>query len=146
MEIEREFVSTVFIVQDSRVLLNFNNKCKIWVPVGGHIEKNELPCQSVIREAKEESGLDIELVNPYQSLGSSNMIQPVILKLDHVRDNHKHMNLNYFGKVIGGLFKEISDDGAPSKWFSKEELMNTTTEELPENIREMALIALRDVE
>ena len=30
---------------------------------GGHIEKNELPHEAAIREAKEETGLNIELYN-----------------------------------------------------------------------------------
>lgn len=139
MEIEHEFISTVFVVQNNKVLLNFNNKCKIWVPVGGHIEKNEKPCDSAIREAKEESGLDIELASPFNNFKNNNMIQPVALKMDHITDTHNHMNLIYFGKVIGGSFTKISDDGAISKWFSKKEIENT---EMPENIKEMALKAL----
>jgi len=146
METEHEFISTVFVVQNNKVLLNFNNKCKVWVPIGGHIEKNEKPCESVIREAKEESGLDIELVDPYKKFENANMMQPVALRLDHITDTHKHMNLTYFGKIVGGKFREISDDGAPSKWFSKQDLLET---EMPDSIRELglkSLEALKDVE
>lgn len=142
MEITREFLSTVFIVRDNRVLLNFNNKCQIWVPVGGHIEKNELPCTSVVREAKEETGLDIELVSPFKR-ATDNLIQPVNVRLDHITDDHKHINLTYFGKVVGGYFQEVADDGAPSKWFSKEELEQEPKNKLLPNVKEWALEALR---
>lgn len=137
----REFLSTVFIVQDNKVLLNFNHKCKIWVPVGGHIEKNELPCQSVIREAKEETGLDIEIVS-IDKRPWDNLPQPINIRLDHITDDHKHINLTYLGKVMGGTFTNIADDGAPSRWFTKEELLTEPKEKMLENVKQWALEAL----
>ena len=99
MGMTREFLSTVFIVNKGKVLLNFNNKCKIWVPVGGHIEPNELPCTSVIREAKEETGLDIELISPDDKSKSGNLVQPVHIHLDHIKDDHKHINLMFLERT-----------------------------------------------
>ncbi len=137
MTITRDFVSTVFIVRDKKVLLTLNKKVGIWVPVGGHIEENELPCDCVIREAKEESGLDIELFNPFVNKSKhGSLIQPVNLRLDEIRKDHEHINFTYFAKVIGGEFKDISDDGQPSKWFTKEDLEKT---DLNENVRTWAL-------
>lgn len=137
MTITRDFVSTVFIVRDRKVLLTLNKKVGIWVPVGGHIEENELPCDCVIREAKEESGLDIELFNPFVNKSKhGSLIQPVNLRLDEIRKDHEHINFTYFAKVIGGEFKDISDDGQPSKWFTKEDLEKT---DLNENVRTWAL-------
>ena len=81
MEIIREFLSTVFVVKDNKVLMTWNKKVNNWVPIGGHIEPNELPCSSVIREAKEETGLDIELVSPYDKSTTGNLIQPVHIHL-----------------------------------------------------------------
>ncbi len=141
MQITRESLSTIFIVRDSKVLLNFNNKCQIWVPVGGHIEANELPCQSVIRETKEETGLDIEIISLKQK-DSDNLPQPVNIRLDHIKEDHKHINLTYFGKVIGGTYQEIADDGAPSKWFTKEELLEEPENKMLINVTEWALEAL----
>jgi 8-oxo-dGTP pyrophosphatase MutT (NUDIX family) len=135
----REFVSTVFIVDKGKVLLNFNNNCKVWVPIGGHIEKDDLPCDTVIREAKEETGLDIELVSSRPLKNKHEIVQPFDLRLDHVRDDHKHINITYFGIVKGGKYQEIADDGAPSKWFTKEELEKI---EMPENVKEWAIKAL----
>ena len=42
-EIKREFVSTVYLVKDARILLTLNEKINKWVPIGGHVEENELP-------------------------------------------------------------------------------------------------------
>lgn len=139
----REFLSTVFIVKEDKVLLTWNKKVKTWIPLGGHIEPNEMPCSSVIREAKEESGLDIEIVSsPYDNSSTRNMLQPVHVHLDNVKDDHKHINLIYFGIVKGGELMEESDEQTPLKWFSKEDL---DKEELLPNIKEWALDAMNQL-
>jgi len=101
MKIVREFISTVFVVQNGKVLLTWNKKCSTWVPIGGHIEPNELPCDSVMREAKEESGLDIEIFSPNKGK-TANIEQPVQINLDNVREDHKHINLMYFANCQRG--------------------------------------------
>ena len=119
MEIIREFLSTVFVVKQGKVLMTWNKKVNTWIPVGGHIEPNELPCDSVIREAKEESGLDIELFSPFDKSKTGNLIQPVHVHLDKIKPDHEHINLIYFGKVIGGELRNESDEQTALKWFYK---------------------------
>ena len=142
MEIVREFLSTVFVVSDGKVLMTWNNKVNNWIPIGRHIEPNELPCSSVVREAKEESGLDIELVSPFDKSKTANLIQPVHIHLDNIREDHKHINLIYFGIVKGGECFEIDDEGKELKWFSKEELLK---ENLIDSVKEWALEALNQL-
>ena len=139
MEIIREFLSTVFVVKDRKVLMTWNNKVNNWIPIGGHIEPNELPCSSVIREAKEESGLDIEVVSPFDNSKSANLVQPIHIHLDNITEDHKHINLIYFGIVKSGECFEIDDEGKELRWFSKEELEK---EDLLENVKEWATEAL----
>jgi len=141
MEIVREFLSTVFVVKDGKVLMTWNNKVNNWIPIGGHIEPNELPCSSVIREAKEESGLDIKLISPNTSK-TGNLVQPVHLHLDHIKEDHKHINLIYFAIVKGGTLLKESDEQTPLKWFSKEDIEK---EDLLPNIKELALEALNHI-
>lgn len=143
MTLIREFLSTAFIVKDGKVLMTWNKKVKTWIPVGGHIEPNELPCDSVIREAKEESGLDIELISPYDKSKTGNLVQPVHMHLDHIKNDHEHINLIYFGTVKGGELLKESDENTPLKWFSKEELEK---ENLLPNIKEWAIKAIEEVE
>lgn len=139
MDVIREFISTVFIVKDKKVLLTWNKKVNNWIPIGGHIEPNELPCSSIIREAKEESGLDIELISQFDKSKTANLVQPVHIHLDHIKEDHKHINLIYFGIVKGGKCFEIDDEGKELRWFSKEELEK---ENLLANVKEWALEAL----
>jgi len=139
MQIIREFISTVFVVKDGKVLMTWNNKVNNWIPIGGHIDPNELPCDSVIREAKEESGLDIELISPFNKSETDNLIQPVNVRIDHIKDDHKHINLVYFAIVQGEKCLRIDDEGKELKWFEKKELEK---ENLIDNVKEWAIKAL----
>lgn len=142
MVVVREFLSTVFVVNNGKVLMTWNNKVNNWIPIGGHIEPNELPCASVIREAKEESGLDIELVCPFDKSKTANLVQPVHIHLDHIREDHKHINLIYFGVVKDGKCFEVDDEGKELRWFTKEELQK---EDLISGVKEWAVEALNQL-
>ena len=142
MEITREFISTVFVVKNGKVLMTWNKKINNWIPIGGHIELNELPCDSVIREAKEESGLEIELISPPNKSETANLIQPVHIHLDHIKDDHKHINLIYFGIVKKGKCFEVDDEGKELRWFSKRELEK---ENILPNIKEWAIKSLKQL-
>ena len=78
----------------------------------------------------------------YLEHGMNNLPQPVNLRLDHIKEDHKHINIAYFGTVKSGVFKEKADDGAPSRWFTKEELENEPEDKLIPNVKEWALKAL----
>lgn len=142
MEIVREFLSTVFVVQNGKVLMTWNKKVNNWIPIGGHIEPNELPCKSSIREAKEEAGLDIELISPFDKSKTANLVQPVHIHLDHIKDDHKHINLIYFGIVKNGECFKLDDEGKELRWFSKDELEK---ENLIPSVKEWAIEALNQL-
>src|SRR3989338_7249796 len=65
----KHFAATAYIVSkidgEVKVLLHKHKKLGIWIGVGGHVEKEENPKQAVIREAKEETNLEITLVNQF---------------------------------------------------------------------------------
>ncbi len=132
----REFLSTVYIVKEGRVLLTFNQKVKKFVPLGGHIDENELPCECAIREAKEESGYDIELING-NDLKNNKLLQNLGIDLDIIKQDHHHINIAYIGKIIGGKEMEQSDEETELKWFSPEEIINHAG--IFENTKEKAL-------
>lgn len=54
-----------YIKKDDRVLMLYRNKKKkdmhegLWVAPGGHIEWNESPYEALVREIKEETGLEV---------------------------------------------------------------------------------------
>jgi ADP-ribose pyrophosphatase YjhB (NUDIX family) len=139
-EVVKEFLSTVYIVRGENVLLTFNKKVEKFIPLGGHIEPNELPCDSVIREAKEESGFDIQLVD-VGGLINKNLTQNFDIQLDVIKPDHHHINISYIGKVVGGEMLGESDEGTELRWFSKEELESLG--DIFENTREKAILAIK---
>lgn len=55
----RHFTSTGYIAYRGRVLLHWHRKLQMWMPPGGHIEPNEDPAEAIIREAAEETGIEV---------------------------------------------------------------------------------------
>jgi ADP-ribose pyrophosphatase YjhB (NUDIX family) len=138
----REFVATVYIVKEGKVLLTFNKNIKKFIPVGGHVEKDETPCESALREAKEESGFDVNLID-LGKLNNKNLPQNFDIQLDVIKSNHHHINLSYIGIVKGGKLLEKSDEGTALKWFSQEELINL--KDIMDNTREKAIKSIEIV-
>lgn len=61
---ERQYCASAYTIdfKNKKVLLVFNKKLNKWLQPGGHIEYNEIPTQTAVRETKEETGIDIEIV------------------------------------------------------------------------------------
>lgn len=141
-----DFTVEVFVVYKDTVLLRKHDKYKIWLSVGGHVELNEDPNQTAIREVKEEVGLDIRIVgvipNPGKSKDYKELVPPIFLNRHRISDTHEHVTMTYFAvskdnKIIQGE-NEISDQ---LHWFTKEEL-DDPSYEIRDHIKYYAKAAL----
>jgi len=142
MERETQIVIGAYIIFESKVLLIHHNKLDKWLPVGGHIEKNETPDEAVMREAKEEVGLDVEILSEDPIAFSGNMKSKLALPFHvsvHSVGDHDHCCLFYLCRAksdkISVNARELKNFG----WFSKEELFQP---HIPEDVRNIALRAL----
>lgn len=106
--IERHHTATAYVVAGDRTLLLWHHKLRMWLPPGGHLEPNEDPVQGALREAREESGLAVEVILPRDllSIGArAPVVLPppaVILIEDIVRDDqpfHQHIDHVYFTRA-----------------------------------------------
>lgn len=61
---ERQYCASAYTIdfKNKKVLLMFNKKLNKWLQPGGHIEYTETPTETAIRETKEETGIDIQIV------------------------------------------------------------------------------------
>lgn len=143
-----DFTVTICIVRDAKVLLHKHKKLGIWLPPGGHIELEEDPNEAALREAKEETGLEVELVgetraysdSPY---GARELIPPRFLNR-HFYDvdrAHEHIDLGYFARPKDGSDARPEEAGGVVKWFTREELLGSEYEIVPD-VRMHALAAL----
>ena len=122
-----DYTACTYIVFDRKVLLHKHKKLHIWLPPGGHIDPGEDPNEAAIREAKEETGLDIELVGEsrqYDSpFGSRDIVPPRFLNRHYYDTSrtHEHVNLAYFARARSDDARhEI--EGMEIRWFTREEL------------------------
>lgn len=124
-----DFTVEVFAVYRDKVLLRKHDKYKIWLSVGGHIEPDEDPNQTAVREVKEEVGLDVTLADDllpfrHDTPRYKELIPPKFLNKNRINDTHEHVTLTYFGRASTDTIKEPDDkevsDGC--KWFTMKEL------------------------
>jgi 8-oxo-dGTP pyrophosphatase MutT (NUDIX family) len=97
-----DFTVAIFVVHDGKVLLIHHRKLDKWLPLGGHIELDENPEQAALREAKEESGLDVELLGerpPTTGPGTRALIAPRFLDIHRITDTHEHIGMIYWARL-----------------------------------------------
>ncbi len=114
--IEKHFTASALIVnKECKVLLVNHKKLGVWLYPGGHVEVNETPDETVIRETKEETGLDIEIISDKdESLanGEANVFalhQPYAILCEKIAgdDEHYHIDLIYRGRIINENLNKI---------------------------------------
>ena len=96
-----DFTVAIFVVHEGKILVIHHRKLDKWLPLGGHIELDEDPEQAAVREAKEESGLDVELVGerpPTTSPGTRALIAPRFLDIHRINDKHEHIGMIYWAR------------------------------------------------
>lgn len=141
--ITRDFVTATFVVNNNKVLLIHHKYFNKWLPPGGHIDLNEIPTEAAIREVKEETGLDVELLGDEMDEGTASIqIHPKIIQLENIKPGHQHIDLVYFAKPKDKLQKVIFNEHETNdiKWFTAEEL-----QKVQPLIRKQALQALKEL-
>ena len=130
----RDFVATVYIVKGGEVLLVFHKKLNMWLPPGGHIDNNELPCDAAKREAFEETGLRIKLAGDEEPLGKGvrKLVQPKVVQLEDIGEGHQHIDLVYYAMSDSGKLKLNENEHKEIKWFSADDLEK---DGIPESVR-----------
>lgn len=145
---DRHFTVSVFIVHKDKVLLHSHKKAKKILPLGGHIEVNELPEEACIREAQEESGLKITLYNPVNKelkkscdlVGEKLLVNPMYTIFGEITPGHCHIDFVYYATSKSCGTRPANGESDLLKWYSKEELKNA--DNIQENILIMAKEAL----
>jgi 8-oxo-dGTP pyrophosphatase MutT (NUDIX family) len=120
-----DFTVCVFVVRDQKVLLIHHRKLDKWLPLGGHVELDEDPEQAALREAKEESGLDVELIGerpPTSGNGTRALIPPRFLDIHRITDTHEHIGMIYWARPKSGNTTLAAEEHHDIRWCSASEL------------------------
>jgi len=122
-----DFTVAIFVVHEARVLLIHHRQLDRWLPLGGHIELDEDPEQAALREAREESGLDVELVGerpPTTGPGTRALIAPRFLDIHRINPTHEHIGMIYWARPRGGTLTLAAAEHHGIRWCSVAELEN----------------------
>ncbi len=146
-----DFTTSVYIVHEARVLLHRHKVLGIWLPPGGHIELDEDPNEAAVREAKEETGLDVRLVGEVLSYDSTfkarELVPPRFLNRHYYDESktHEHVDLCYFARSLTDTAEARHEiDGGEMRWFTKDELLENAAQVVPD-VRAHALTALAEL-
>ena len=125
---DRHFTASAIIISNGKVLLIWHKKSNQWLYPGGHVEPNESPDEAVIREVKEETGLDCQIMSDavyhYQANDVFSLPHPIAI-LDEVIDSetqHRHIDYVYQCVVNSDNVQLNQIEAAHYTWFFKNQL------------------------
>ena len=136
-KITRDFVTATYVYQDGKTLFVHNKKLNKWIPPGGHLDVHELPDEGALREVKEETGLDVELIGSrkeFPAVGVTELVLPNFIQQERISPGHEHIDLVYFSKVVGGKLAMLQEELHDMKWFTLEEALGA--KELQDDVKE----------
>jgi 8-oxo-dGTP pyrophosphatase MutT (NUDIX family) len=132
METTRDFTATVYVVNDGAIALHEHAKLDMWLPPGGHVERDELPHVTARREAEEELGIEVDLLHDADDIASdtaTSLPQPRHFLLEDINVcdgevGHQHVDFIFYGEAqTRDLDPEPGEaPAAVWEWFTTEEL------------------------
>jgi 8-oxo-dGTP pyrophosphatase MutT (NUDIX family) len=120
-----DFTVAIFVVHQSRILVIHHRKLDKWLPLGGHIELDEDPEAAALREAREESGLEVELLGerpPTTGPGTRALITPRFLDIHRISDTHEHIGMIYWARPRQGALTLADAEHHDIRWCTAAEL------------------------
>ena len=145
-----DFTASIFIVHEGKVLLHRHKTLGIWLQPGGHIELDEDPNEAAVREAKEETGLAIELVGEkpdefHTKYSVRQLIAPRFMNRHFIGEGqtHEHIDMVYFAKSKNAELRPEEGSGEV-RWFTRKELSDPSFDLLPD-VRFYAETALKEL-
>lgn len=120
---DRCWMTVIFLINnENKVLMHMNHNMKTWIPIGGHIDPGESPDEAIIREVKEEVGIEFKFIQEPEFIGNSKILKPLKFQIDKVPHHNLHLTFVFVGKC-DGTERKFNDENEELKWFSKEEFI-----------------------
>lgn len=148
MGMSYRYFAAGYLVKDNRVLLVHHNGFNKWTPPGGHIEEEETAAEAVVREWKEETGLDVEVIPAYPSAfaGDDNATPiPMPFYIDLEREGFKvpHVGHFFYVKLLDDSQEIVRQEAEVHevRWFGLDELGQVPTFD---QVRALAAFAIQN--
>lgn len=153
METTRHLTATVYVVNDGATALHHHRRLGIRIPPGGHVERDELPHRTAIRECEEETGLTPTLIT--EDRGVETPVGRPLPRPRHqmlydinVHDGevgHQHIDQIFYAHVPHRSInpEEGEREADAWDWYTKADLRN---EDLDEDVVEIGTDAIEAVQ
>lgn len=137
---QKQFTASAWIITNKtprKILLLHHKKMNKWMQPGGHIESNENPIETVVREVFEETGIEISFLHKkiivVDDEGSFLPIPKFIMEqtiAPHKEDpEHFHIDLQYVIKVPEQVLTFSQKESHTIGWFTKKEALKLSIHE-----------------
>jgi len=128
-DVPQEHLVSYFVLYDETeglIMLIDHVKAGLWLPTGGHVDIDENPRDTVIREAREELKLEATFS---QSFGD----QPFFVTVTQTRGYGEHTDISLWYVIVGSSTTTLEFDKREMngyKWASLETVLETPIDEL----------------
>lgn len=121
----RHFCASTYIINpdNKKILLVKHKKFNKWVQPGGHIEHNETPEETAVREAYEETGIKVKLLGE-KFPREDDFIKPLGIQKNRNSMGDLHIDITYPAIPLNNVEPILSDESLNIRWFSRKELDN----------------------
>lgn len=124
METTRHFVTSVYVVNEGATLLHEHDRLGLWLPPGGHIDRDELPHEAALREVREETGLEVDLLvdaPEIEAAQARTLPRPRQLQLEDINVHedgvgHQHIDFVYFAQADRRRIEPNPDEQPAEDW------------------------------
>lgn len=108
------------VIEDSRqrILLQHRSDFGVWGLPGGNAEEGEDLSDLVVREVREETGLDVFDIEPF-GFSSNPLLESFVYPNG---DRTQHFSLNFFTRKYSGTLDASDEESLELSWFSVGEL------------------------
>ncbi|MCA9328907.1 NUDIX domain-containing protein [Candidatus Saccharibacteria bacterium] len=127
-----DFTVSAFIMHptEPKICLHFHRKLNFWNQLGGHIELDEDPLETLARELKEEAGLsenDYEIIEVSSQPKITDAVKQLPMPFafpiyKYGKLAHWHIDLPYLVKAKTVRLNPQDGESQKIRWFNKDEI------------------------
>jgi 8-oxo-dGTP pyrophosphatase MutT (NUDIX family) len=116
-------VSGIIIDKDGRLLLHRSSDDGNWYTIGGAIEPGEHPADAVVREVREETGLDVVPLRIVAVQSSPLITYPNA-------DQIHYVGIAFLCRVVGGTLHVADDESLELRYFAPDQFPELPPDQL----------------